>query len=427
MNESKYSPVIVVVSGLAPAVIGNLAGWETGLWVLLSLTTASGSALLVMRRISTARATAVVPDSLDESQATTAPPTERPYHEARVEDAALPSAVEGYDLLFSATVWWRPAQDLPTLRSLALSGVATASIVSRAEEIVRTVDPRRASSASYLLDGALGVTQQDGSVSVTAMAADITLTLTAGDRARLQKLDELRKEEMVWEHERQYERNKRVYLGEEVLQSPGSTLVWWLSRHDEEIERAVELIGPLAQLSAAANDTEAPKLFSSGTRTEATVGAEGSRFPEVLHDLGRESDRVDPGDALRLMLQASGVAEGSDEAVTLVHRWVRFLEAVGKPEAAANVRRTVLAEEPCSSSSENHSSEGAGDLISGRRDDSTDAGTSSPINVDAQDGGSHAADTSARTDGYAEKPGSDQSSSFFQKGGPNVSGLDRTS
>jgi hypothetical protein len=56
----------------------------------------------------------------------------------------------------------------------------------------------------------------------------------------------------IWEHQRKYEQNKRAYLGRDVLKDPGSAVVWWLARNDDHVEKTVQAIGLLAQLSSAA-------------------------------------------------------------------------------------------------------------------------------------------------------------------------------
>ncbi|MGA5000772.1 hypothetical protein ACPCB7_22395 [Streptomyces arboris] len=84
----------------------------------------------------------------------------------------------------------------------------------------------------------MGVPLSDRSGRVKAPAADVTLPLAPADRERLRKLNDLRKDEELWEYERQHERNKRRYLGDDVLKSAGRAVVWLLARHENEIEKA---------------------------------------------------------------------------------------------------------------------------------------------------------------------------------------------
>ncbi|WP_324787442.1 hypothetical protein [Streptomyces sp. H51] len=263
-------------------------------------------------------------------------------------DAALPSGADGYDFLFSATVWWRPVPDHAGRSDGASPALAVSSVVSRALEVVRHEKPGRASFARYLLEGELSAPLPDRSGRVKALAAEVTLTLAPADRERLRKLSALRKDEEVWEYERQHERNKRRYLGDDVLKSAGSAVVWWLARHENEIEKAVGMIGPLAQIAAAANDEEVPELFRHllvshvGARSEATVGG------QVWDGHGHEGEVFDPeeevgvSDRLRLLLAAAGLKPDMDGHTVLVHRVVRSLEEEGLGEAAEEIRRTFL-------------------------------------------------------------------------------------
>ncbi len=336
--------LFVALCGLAPAVLGNLLNWPALLWGFMTMVTASGSLLLVMTVLNRGRASA---DPYEPGEPE--PPTEPPYQETRVVDAPLSSAADGYEFLFSATVWWRPAPDHAHRSDSSCSALAVSSVASRALEVVHREVPGRVNFARYLLEGELGVPLPDRSGRVTAFAADVTLSLTPADRERLRKLSDLRKDEEVWEYERQHERNKRRYLGDDVLKSAGSAVVWWLARHEDEIEKAVDMIGPLAQIAAAANDEEVPELFRHllvpprYARSEPTAenplwggpGQGGGAFDR--------EEEVGVSDRLRLLLDAVGLKPGMDSYTVFVHRVVRNLEAEGLTEAADEIRRALLA------------------------------------------------------------------------------------
>ncbi|MGW5929094.1 hypothetical protein ACWF2L_23020 [Streptomyces anulatus] len=305
----------------------------------MSTVTASGSLLLVMTVLSGRRASAD-PYEPGEPEPPAAP-VEPPYQETQVIDAPLPSAIDGYDFLFTATVWWKPVLDHAGRSDGASPALAAASVVSRAGEVVRHEKPGRASFAQYLLDGELGILLPDRSEQVKAWAADVTLTLAPADRERLRKLNDLRKDEELWE----YERNKRRYLGDDVLKSAGSAVVWWLARHENEIEKAVHMIGPLAQIAAAANDEEVPELFRHllvppmGAGNEATVGGpqwDGGGLGGEVFD---REEEVGVSDRLRLLLTAAGLKPDMDGYTVLVHRVMRFLHAEGLDEAADEIGR----------------------------------------------------------------------------------------
>ncbi|MFE3586326.1 hypothetical protein ACFXOY_02255 [Streptomyces niveus] len=335
--------LFVALCGLAPAVLGSLLHWSAWLWSFMSMVTASGSLLLIVTVLSGGRASAGPHESGEPEPPTS--PAEQPYQETRVVGAALPSAVDGYDFLFSATVWWKSVPGHAGGSDDAYPALAASSVVSRAREIVRHEEPGQASFAQYLLDGELGVPLPDRNERVKAMAADVTLSLAPADRERLRKLNDLRKDEEIWEYERQHERNKRRYLGDDVLKSAGSAVVWWLARHENEIEKAVHMIGPLAQIAAAANDEDVPELFRHllvppmGAGNEATIGGppwdEGGLGGEMLE----REEEVGVSDRLRLLLTAAGLKPDVDGYTVFVHRVMRFLKAEGLDEAANEIRR----------------------------------------------------------------------------------------
>ncbi|MEU4263724.1 hypothetical protein [Streptomyces sp. NPDC025273] len=342
MRHRFSSLLFVALCGFAPVVLGNLLDWSAWLWGFMSMVTASGSLLLVMTVLSSGRASAD-PYEPEEPEPPSVP-VEQPYQETRVIDAVLPSATDDYDFLFSATVWWKPVPDHTGRSGDASPALAASSIVRRAQEVVRHEEPGRASFAQYLLDGELGVLLPDRNDRVKALATDVTLTLAPADRERLRKLNDLRKDEEIWEYEREHERNKRRYLGDDVLKSAGSAVVWWLARHENEIEKAVHMIGPLAQIAAAANDEEVPELFRHllvppvGARSEATVG--GSPWEEggLGGEMFDREEEVGVSDRLRLLLTAAGLKPDMDGYTVLAHRVMRFLKAEGLDEAADEIR-----------------------------------------------------------------------------------------
>lgn len=347
MKHRNFSLLFVALCGITPAALGTLLHWPALLWGFMSMVTASGSLLLVMTVLSGGPASADRGEP--RPQEPPAAPAELPYQETRVIDTALPSAVDGYDFLFSASVWWRPLSDHVDGADGAAPALAASSVVSRALEVVRHEKPGRESFARYVLEGELSVALPDRSGRITALAADVRLALAPADRERLRKLNDLRKDEELWEHERQHERNKRRYLGDDVLKTAGSAVVWWLARHENEIEKAVDMIGPLAQIAAAANDEEVPELFRhllvapAGARSEAMVGGplwDGYDQGEE-ETLTREED-VTPSDRLLLLLAAVGLKPDMDEWTVLIHRVVRSLEITGQYEAAEEIRRNLL-------------------------------------------------------------------------------------
>ncbi|MCB5911799.1 hypothetical protein, partial [Streptomyces pinistramenti] len=354
MNSRTKSALIFLVCGLVPLVLGGSLGWSPWLLVLVPVTVVSGVALLMVVNNSGGG-----PDadgrSGEEPVAVPVTPAEPPYRETQLRDVPLPSSMAGYDFLFSATVWWRPLREQAGAADGQLSSLAAAAVLDRARALTRQEDPSRSDFVRYLLEGALVTPGVDASARVTACAAHTMLGLAPADRDRLQELAGLRKAEEAWEHQRQYERNKRAYLGDEVLSTPGSAVVWWLARHDDEVEKAVEMIGPLAQISAAANDAEVPEPFRRWVSPAGDLHAAdplgGWDHPERAGEPSATSflqEQADPGDTmvghLSTLLDDLGLTEHSDERTVLVHRIARSLEAASRPDAAQRIRQDLLAQ-----------------------------------------------------------------------------------
>ncbi|CAM5527353.1 hypothetical protein SAVIM40S_00050 [Streptomyces avidinii] len=116
-----------------------------------------------------------------------ASPVEQPYQETQVIDAALPSALDGYDFLFSATVWWKPFPDHAGRSDDASPALAVSSVVSRARQ-GRPPRGTRPTSRSTSWTGSWASCSWIWNERVKALAADVKLTLAPADRDRLRKL-----------------------------------------------------------------------------------------------------------------------------------------------------------------------------------------------------------------------------------------------
>lgn len=207
------------------------------------------------------------------------PPTD--IGRTRVTDVPLPTNLEDYSLLFSATILWSSttlATDESVINPAAL---AVDTVLKRAREITELRDPSHTSLVRYELASVLGEMQADTTGRLRASAESVQLVLPELDQERLDKLSAVRKEEAIWEHERKYEQSKRAYLGGDVLKDPGSAVVWWLARNDDQVEKTVQDIGLLAQLSSAANNTDVPEAFQQLASAFA--------FPHAPNDAGDPS------------------------------------------------------------------------------------------------------------------------------------------
>jgi hypothetical protein len=169
-----------------------------------------------------------------------------------------------------------------------MDALAVDAVLRRAREITGQRDPGNVSLVRYELGRALGEMREEPTGCLWAMAESVRLVLPEKDQQRLDKLAAVRKDEDVWEHERKYEQSKREYLGDDVLKDAGSAVVWWLARNDDQVEKTVQDIGLLTQLSCAANNAQVPRpdpLYDSGTD-----GWDVPRQPDGEKSDGEKSD-----------------------------------------------------------------------------------------------------------------------------------------
>lgn len=235
------------------------------------------------------------------------PPVER--QEERVTGVLLPSALPDYGFVLAATVRWLVPDAPPDGPPFRAASLAVDTVLERARAFASAQAPEQETLVQRRLDGVLGTMRPDASGRVLAMAKDVVLRLPDVDRERLARLAAIRKDEEIWEHARDYERNKRSYLGEDVLKDPGSAVVWWLARNEDEtagVDSAVDRIGTFARLSAAANNARVDPAFEDlmepAVRTPPGpsaphplagppgTGAEGQPADEVLSTLGFPAD-----------------------------------------------------------------------------------------------------------------------------------------
>ncbi|MFJ3881245.1 hypothetical protein ACIPW5_27830 [Streptomyces sp. NPDC090077] len=315
-------------------------------WIFLSAAGAAALGLAVMKRAERARLRTRRNEEAAAEAASRAEAqrhVEVPFQEIHLDRVPVRSALTGYDFLFSASVWWRPAGTEGDVPHGNRAGLAAAGIIRKAQELTCREHPDRYGAVQYLLEERLGSHALDDSATLVVMATDVTLALVPEDAERLRKLAGLRKEEDTWEQERQYERSKRQYLTDEVLQTPGSAVVWWLARHDEEIERAVDLLGPLARLSAASNNTEVVELFRhlvDGPEPRAALWSEDDAFPRD-HPQDEPPRPPDVAARAEAFLEDLGLGEPSAERWSFLHRLLRLLEAAERHDEAAHIRKRL--------------------------------------------------------------------------------------
>ena len=254
--------VVSVLVAILWVVLGLMLGWASGVWIVLAVATAIVPSLLagsVSQWLHERRRPA--PQPVVTAVAPVEPPPPSRYELTHVP---LPSARVDYRLVFSCTVWWRRRTPEPGIPHADPGSLAAEVVLEQTRQLVAAVSPEEVEIARAKLTSYLGVVRADSTGHIEAWATDVALRLPESDADRLRRLADVRKEEEVWEHERNHERNKREYLGDDVLKSAGSALVWWLARDESQIDDAVEKIPNLRKLTAAAHDERVPALDVEG-------------------------------------------------------------------------------------------------------------------------------------------------------------------
>ncbi|WP_371779154.1 hypothetical protein [Streptosporangium subroseum] len=250
------------------------------------------------------------------------PPLPVEPHEERVEQVPLPSQEKDYDFLFSSRILWSPLQqswDNTLVNPVAL---AVDAILKRARMVTERCEPGRASLVAHELGAALGTMRDDPTGYVQAMAESVQITLSTQDQERLNKLAAVRKDRVIWEHDRKYEQSKREYLSEDVLKDTGSAVVWWLVRNDDHVEKTVHDIDLLARLSSVVNNREIPEPAAFGNLSFGEYGVPQS------------TDGASSADCLAAFLRTLDLRGQSD---LFTHQIVLLLRKYGQPDPAEEI------------------------------------------------------------------------------------------
>jgi hypothetical protein len=275
----------VAIVALALVVRGTL-GWP---WLILILVTGVGAALA-------GRLWLVGSESTTTNRYDGAPSYPRPSdgdehlqpNRVSLADVQLPSADPEYRFGFSATVCWRPAYRPTGPHNLA--AVAQHAIIQRAAATTATEQPGSPPSVTPRLAAALGSAVMEKSGQVHVWAEDVRVAMAERDLLRLQRISDARKDERLWELERSRETNRRHYLTDDVLRTPGSAVVWQLAQDPSKVRETVALIGALSRLSAAANGVDVPELYLDLAGEAPSTTAEPIPVPQqAQHPIGSPS------------------------------------------------------------------------------------------------------------------------------------------
>lgn len=261
MNRPDYKllSLLTVLAVLAPTVIGLSLGWPWWAWLIIMILLIS-TIVMSDRQIRHRREQERLRRQYEEHR-----PSARIGEPATVRYALgstpLASTKADYDFIFSCTMNWRPTQHDSAAPYGDPRAIASDHIIGRAAAAASAESPTDRVFAQHRLAAALSYPEPDPSGRLLVWADDVVLAVPDADANRLRQLADLRKQEELWEQNRAFERNVRTYLGTEVLKDTGSAVVWWLAKNSDQVKETAQLIGTMAELSAAANNTEVHELF----------------------------------------------------------------------------------------------------------------------------------------------------------------------
>ncbi|WBQ07768.1 hypothetical protein [Kribbella sp. CA-293567] len=259
----------VVAGSWLLAVVFNLPTWIAALVATVVLI-----ALAVLwkqeKAVPMAAPAPPVPRPAEREPVFTAPPTRT------VAGVRLPSASPDYHFSFSAIVQWSPV--MTGLRHADLGSVAVDALLSRAKALAAGQQPFEEALNQHRLAALLGEPDLDEKGQVRTWATDVRLKLPDADFKHLQNITALQRRAQTLLLERQLEQDKRAYLRDDVLATPGSAVVWWLANNPGEVAQCVDLLGTLTRLSAAANDIS---LEALERRWDTDLGTLALVVPEL--------------------------------------------------------------------------------------------------------------------------------------------------
>ncbi|MFF0145461.1 hypothetical protein ATK36_1641 [Amycolatopsis sulphurea] len=344
-DKSMLGAAVFLCAGV-PVICGLVFGWPLWLLFAVPLPVIPG---VVYRRI---RARLEYERELDirmsAQRLTVQPPPPAPepvrHQQTSVPVTALPSAQPDYRFVFSATVYWRFRPDVPQPVHGNPAALAIEAIVAQAKDVTAAEHPLDHQQVRHRLDSLLGQPRLDRTGAVEASAAGVRLELEPADRERLEMFARTRKDAEVWDYQRHREQDKRRYLGEDVLRDTGSAVVWWLSRHENDVQTVVQDIPTLANLAGAANNQWTPpaqrSLPSGGDMSMFEADFSGGSVPEDVAPPRSLSDVVEE------MVGLAGLESGSPERELFVDRVVDGLRAAGKTAAAQELHSTFSTLDP---------------------------------------------------------------------------------
>ncbi|MDE3719924.1 hypothetical protein PWG71_00875 [Nocardiopsis sp. N85] len=247
-----------------------------------------------------------------------APPA-RPRNGGRIRTIALPSALDDYDLHFSAVVHWRWSSTVD-LRLRDPMGPAVLAVVTRAAELVRETDPSDEGMAECELAARLAFEHAVLGSGIVVWADAVELRLSDADAGRLRRTADLRKDRALREATRVAE-DDLVEIPVPVARPRRDT-----GLHDDPL--------PDDPLDLDIVDDPDPALVGPGSDVDGE-GYESYWWPAEDEDDHDRAERDVQVAILRGMIDS--LAEGP-ERDSFVRDQVRVLERGGFDEVARRIR-----------------------------------------------------------------------------------------
>jgi hypothetical protein len=261
----------------------------------------------------------------------------------QIHDAPLPSADPDYRFLLSCVACWRVRAGGSAPLHAHPEELARLTVIARASQLTVTEQPGDYDLIRHKLDEALAVLIPDRTGTIEIWAQSVSLTLPADDLQRQHDLSAIRKDEQVWEYRRNYERNVRAYLLNEVLPDTGSAVAWWLAQDPKQVRETVGLIGTLAQLSAAANNRDVDPVFQSFINGDARPNGHGTPLQLLDIDAVSASLNGNPTDGSTLdsahnLVNSLFSPEAEAERALFADRLARLVKICGHGGLAERIR-----------------------------------------------------------------------------------------
>lgn len=318
----------ILIAGLASilvcVVLGLSFGWPVWMWAVVFVVLALVAGVLGWRDSRAAAVTVVpppVPPQPQPVESTAQPPGRR-----EVTDVLLPSARTGYSFALSCVVRWMVPDGRPDREIYPNPGaLAMEAVLGEAERLCAELQPAQAAPGAFRLEVALGDPRYDRTGRLTVWAESVSLRLSDRDRARVEALEEVRKDEEVFDRECTFERKVRDYLGGDVLSSAGSVVAWYLARpQTPEKSRVEETVGNLDKLRRlVGTDNGLDNGLDRGLDRGLDNGAAAERGPGVPLGTGQG--------VLPLMSEMSA-AESATPAPTVDEHVMAIVEHLPDPD-----------------------------------------------------------------------------------------------